>query len=68
MQPLIIIIVIALIISIFLSYRLSKAIIKPINELDLDNPAANETYEELTPLLKKISAQKKTISTGLIFL
>ena len=62
LQPLIIIIVLALVISIFLSYRLSKAIIKPINELDLDNPAANETYEELTPLLKKISAQKKTIS------
>ena len=61
LQPLIIIIVLALIISIFLSYRLSKAIIKPINELDLDNPAANESYEELTPLLKKISAQKKTI-------
>ena len=61
LQPLIIIIVLALIISIFLSYRLSKVIIKPINELDLDNPAANETYEELTPLLKKISAQKKTI-------
>ncbi len=62
LQPLIIIIVLALIISIFLSYKLSKAIIKPINELDLDDPAANETYEELTPLLKKISAQKKTIS------
>jgi len=61
LQPLIIIIVLALIISIFLSYRLSKAIIKPINELDLDNPAANETYEELSPLLKKMSAQKKTI-------
>ncbi len=62
LQPLIIIIVIALLISLFLSHRLSKAIIKPINELDLDNPSANETYEELTPLLKKISAQKKTIS------
>ena len=61
LQPLIVISVLALIISSFLSYRLSKAIIKPINELDLDNPAANETYEELTPLLKKMSAQKKTI-------
>ncbi|MBE7021478.1 MAG: histidine kinase [Ruminococcaceae bacterium] len=61
LQPLIVIIVLALIISVFLSYRLSKAIIKPINELDLDNPAANETYKELTPLLKKMSAQKKTI-------
>ena len=62
MQPLIIIIVIALLISLFLSHRLSKAIIKPINELDLDNPSTNETYEELTPLLKKLSTQKKTIS------
>ena len=61
LQPLIIIIVVALIISIFLSYRLSKAIIKPINEIDLDNPASNETYEELSPLLKKMSAQKKII-------
>ena len=62
MQPLIIIIVIALLISLYLSHRLSKAIIKPINELDLDNPSANETYEELTPLLKKLSTQKKTIN------
>lgn len=61
LQPASIIIVLAFIFSIFLSHRLSKAIIKPINELDLDNPAANETYEELTPLLKKMSAQKKTI-------
>ena len=61
-QPLVIIIVIALVISVFLSYRLAKSIIKPINELDLDNPSVNDTYEELTPLLKKISAQKKTIT------
>ncbi len=61
MQPLIIIILIALIISLFLSHRVSKSIIKPINELDLENPSANETYEELTPLLRKLSAQKKTI-------
>lgn len=61
LQPLITIIVLALIISIVLSYRLSKHIIQPINELDLDNPALNDTYEELTPLLKKISAQNKTI-------
>lgn len=61
LQPLIIIIVLALIISTVLSYRLSKSIIKPINELDLDSPALNDSYEELTPLLKKISVQKKTI-------
>ena len=61
LQPLIFIVILALILSLFLSHRVSKLIIKPINELDLDNPAANETYEELTPLLNKLSTQKKTI-------
>ncbi len=61
LQPLTTIIVLSLILSLVLSHRVSKAIIKPINELDLDHPAANETYDELSPLLKKLSAQKKTI-------
>lgn len=59
--PFSIIIIVALIVSIVISHRVSKSIIKPINELDLDNPAGNEAYEELTPLLRKISAQKRTI-------
>lgn len=59
--PLSIIIIVALVISLVISHRVSKSIIKPINGLDLDNPAGNEAYEELTPLLKKISAQKRTI-------
>ncbi|MBQ7976127.1 MAG: PAS domain S-box protein [Clostridia bacterium] len=61
LQPIIIIVVLALVISLFLSHITSKSIIKPINALDLENPSKNETYEELTPLLKKMSAQKKTI-------
>lgn len=59
--PFSIIIIAALIVSIVISHRVSKSIIKPINELDLDNPSGNEAYEELTPLLRKISAQKRTI-------
>ena len=59
--PISIIIIIALILSLVISRRVSRAIIKPINELDLENPAGNEAYDELTPLLKKISAQKHTI-------
>ncbi len=60
-QPLIVIVLIIMGISFFLSYRLSKSIVKPINELNLENPAKNQAYEELTPLLKKITAQKNTI-------
>lgn len=60
-QPIILIVAIALAISLFLSYKVSNSIIEPINSLDLENPSSNKTYEELTPLLKKISLQKKTI-------
>ncbi len=62
LQPIAIIIAIALIISLFLSYRVSNSIIKPINSLDLENPEKNVTYDELTPLLKKLMIQKKTIN------
>lgn len=60
-QPLLVVLVIAFILTAVLSSRVSKAITKPINELDLENPEKNETYEELTPLLRKISDQKQTI-------
>lgn len=60
-QPLIVIMVIALVLSLVLSNHVSKAIINPINNLDLDNPENNDTYDELTPLLQKIANQNKTI-------
>lgn len=62
LQPILVILVAALILTAVLSSRVSKAIIKPINELDLEHPEKNETYEELTPLLRKISKQKATIN------
>ncbi len=61
MQPILFIMAVALGISLFLSYRVSNFVIKPINEIDLENPETADTYEELTPFLKKISAQNKTI-------
>ena len=62
MYPILIVLVIALIITAILSYRVSKSIINPINSLDLEHPENNDTYEELTPLLKKISLQKRHIN------
>lgn len=65
LYPMIIIIILSLILTLVLSGRVSKKIIRPINEIDLERPEENITYEELTPLLKKISAQNKTISNQL---
>lgn len=61
MHPIIWIVVIALGVSLFLSYKVSGSIVRPINALDLDSPEDNEAYEELAPLLRKITAQRKTI-------
>lgn len=65
LQPIIAVALIAAIISLVLSVKVSDSIVKPINSLDLENPENNDTYEELSPLLKKIAAQKKTISVQL---
>lgn len=42
----------------FMSLRLSKNIVRPINQLDLDNPLANSEYEEITPLLHRLDSQR----------
>lgn len=65
LQPVAIIMMIAAVLSFLLSMRVSKSIVKPINALDLDNPENNVTYAELTPLLGKISAQRRTIDKQL---
>lgn len=64
-QPILFIILIALVLTLVLSSRVSKAIIEPINTLDLETPENNAAYEELTPLLRKIADQKQTIKEQL---
>lgn len=55
------IIVFSLIISVVLSQKLSKSIVKPLEELDLENPDNNNTYEELSPVLSKLNKQHQQI-------
>ena len=65
LQPMIIVLVLALILCFVLSSRVAKSIVKPINDIDIDNPEKNDIYEELSPLLSKISKQKRTIKRQL---
>lgn len=60
-QPICVIFAAAFVLSLTLAFRLSKGIVKPLNELDLDNPMSNDGYEELSPLLKRIAAQQRQI-------
>ena len=62
LMPMTVIIILAIIISAFLARWLSKSIVKPLNTIDLENPVANDVYDELTPMLTKINKQHKQIS------
>ena len=44
---------------------ISKRIVKPVNELDLEHPEENQIYEELSPLLSKIHRQNREIQKQL---
>ena len=65
MQPILIVIVAALIISAVIASRLSKRIVEPLNSLDLEHPLENNTYDELAPLLGRINRQHEQINDQL---
>ncbi|MBP5491223.1 MAG: two-component sensor histidine kinase [Clostridiales bacterium] len=58
--PIFWVLVLVLVISGVLSFRIAKQIMNPINDIDLDHPEACK-YPELSPLIGKIQEQKLTI-------
>lgn len=60
-QPVFVIFMIALVLSIALAIRISRKIVKPINEMDLDDPLSNVGYEELSPFLHRIDSQQQQL-------
>ena len=60
-QPVLAVLLCALVLSGFVAKRLSRRIVEPLNTLDLDRPLENDVYDELTPLLKRISSQRREI-------
>lgn len=61
LQPLCVIFIVVIVLSILLASRLSKKIVKPLNDLNLNEPLNNEEYDELSPLLRRIDAQQRQI-------
>ena len=53
--------IIVLILAIILANRQTARIIAPLNHLNLDDPESNEIYDEILPLLKRISKQRSEI-------
>lgn len=65
LQPMLIVLVIALILSGVLASRMSKRVAEPLNSLDLEHPLENDAYEELSPLLHRINRQHQEIKDQL---
>ena len=55
--PIILIAVLAIGLSLILARRMAKNIVEPLNKLDLEHPLSNNTYDELSPLLRRINQQ-----------
>ncbi|MGN0165386.1 MAG: ATP-binding protein [Lachnospiraceae bacterium] len=60
-QPILIVFLIAIILSLCLASGLSRKIVQPLNELNLESPLSNEGYDELAPLLKRIDLQQREL-------
>ena len=61
LQPIAIVLVIAIALSAWLAHRMAKKVVEPLNKLNLEKPMENKAYQELSPLLHRIHAQHKEI-------
>ena len=61
LQPFVLILIIAVILSVWLARRMAKSVVEPLNKLNLEKPMENDTYEELSPLLHRIHTQHQQI-------
>lgn len=61
--PFVCVVAIAFVLAMFISKKISEKITEPINNIDLGNIDNVDTYEELTPFIRKISHQNKKIQS-----
>lgn len=61
LSPMLVLLILSILSSSLIANKLSKDLAKPINEVDLDHPLAQRTYEEITPLLTRIDKQNRQI-------
>ena len=62
LHPVCVVAALAILLSALLAKRLARRIVQPINQLDLEHPLENDTYEELAPLLGRIHQQHAHIN------
>ena len=62
-HPMCLVAMFAILLSLILANRMSGKIMEPLSDLDLDHPLENHTYEELSPLLKRLHQQHQQIDS-----
>ena len=60
-QPVLLVSLVAVILALVLASRVSKTVVRPLNELNLDEPLNNEGFDELSPLLRRIDSQQRQL-------
>ena len=60
-QPVLLVSLVAVILALVLSSSVSKSVVRPLNELNLDEPLNNEGFDELSPLLRRIDSQQRQL-------
>ncbi|MCL2877060.1 MAG: hypothetical protein FWF12_12490, partial [Betaproteobacteria bacterium] len=62
---LIIAFILVMALGILIARKLTALLVRPIDGIDLEHPAENDVYEELTPLLARLQAQNQRIDAQL---
>ena len=61
-QPIIIVVALGLGLSLFLASRLSRRIVKPLNDINPEHPESAAVYPELKPLVNRLRSQQNQLS------
>lgn len=64
-KPVIWILGFMIILSLAAAFHISRKIMEPVNELNLEEPERGEPYEEIAPLIRKIQKQNRQIQSQL---
>ncbi len=62
-QPICAVFLAALALSVFFAIRLSRRIVHPLAQLDLDRPLTQKGYKEIMPLLHRLDSQQRQLKT-----
>ncbi len=59
--PMVLLILLVLLLSVIMAERLSRSVMEPINNLEVESPMERDIYPELRPLVQRINAQNRQL-------